>query len=103
MNPPPPARLPRGPFVLIGLMTVTTVLGPFLIGWVLRGGASRRWPPDRPVEWVTLLGTSGAVILLMLACLLVGFLNRKPSAHVAAARNRAESASGPGVPGEVIL
>ncbi len=63
------ARPPRGPFVLLGLMTATTMLGPFLIGFVLRGGDRASWPPDRPVEWATVLGISGAVLGLMGACL----------------------------------
>ena len=74
---PTPAPLPRGPFVLLGLMTATTVLGPFLIGMVLRGGESQVWPPDRSVEWVTVLGTSAAVLGLMAACLSLGFRHRR--------------------------
>ena len=80
---PRPARapLPRGPFVLLGLMTSLTVGGPFLIGLVLRGGTSPNWPPDRPVEWVTVLGVSGAVLVLMLACLSLGFRTRQALAR----------------------
>ncbi len=74
---PPRAPLPRGPFVLLGLMTATTFLGPFLIGWVVRGGDRPNWPPDRSVEWATVFGTSGAVLGLMLGCLSLGFINRR--------------------------
>ncbi len=83
MNPAPPARLPRWPFVVIGLMTTLTILGPILIGWVLSGGASAQWPPDRPVEWVTLLGTSGAVLALMVVCLSLIWTNRQPRSRPA--------------------
>lgn len=71
-----PPTAPRGPFVLLGLMTATTVLGPFLIGLVLRGGASPAWPPDRPIEWGVLFGTSGMVALLMLSCISLLWINR---------------------------
>jgi len=81
---PTPAPLPRGPFVLLGLMTATTVLGPFLIGMVLRGGGSRVWPPDRPVEWATVLGTSAVVVGLMVACLALGFLHRRATSDATA-------------------
>ncbi len=65
----PPPRLPRLPFVLLGAMTLATFGGPLLIGASLRGGQRPEWPPDRPVEWATLLGVSGTVAGLMLACL----------------------------------
>ena len=86
MNPTPPPRpapgpLPRWPFVLLGLMTTFTIGGPFLIGLVLRGGAKPNWPPDRPVEWATLLGVSGAVLGLMLACLSLSFRTRQTLAR----------------------
>lgn len=74
---PGPPRLPRGPFVLLGLMTLTTMGGPFLIGAVLRGGASRAWPPDRPAEWATVLGVCSAVVALMGACLSLAWTNRR--------------------------
>jgi hypothetical protein len=86
-------KLPRLPFVLLGAMTVFSFGGPVAIGYVLRGGASPRWPPDRPVEWATLLGISGMVLVLMLACLSLGLANRK-----AMKRDR-PSASGPDKPG----
>ena len=73
----PRPSLPRGPFVLLGLMTTTTILGPFLIGGMLRGGDQPNWPPDRPVEWATVLGTSGAVLALMTACLALLWFNRR--------------------------
>lgn len=78
-------KLPRLPFVLLGLMTIFSFGGPVAIGLVLRGGASRNWPPDRSVEWVTLLGISGVVLALMLACLSLALANRKEMARVSEA------------------
>ena len=69
-------RLPRYPFVLLGAMTLFTFGGPFLIGYFLGGGASPKWPPDRPIEWAVLLGVSGMVAVLMMACLSAGFAGR---------------------------
>ncbi len=73
----PPPRLPRLPFVLLGAMTAFTLGGPLAIGAVLRGGARRTWPPDRAVEWATLVGVSAAVVGLMVACLSLSLVNRR--------------------------
>ena len=70
-------RLARLPFFLLGTMTILTFGGPLAIGYVLRGGASPAWPPDRPVEWATLLGISGMVAALMIACLSLALVNRR--------------------------
>ena len=70
-------RAPRLPLVLLGAMTATCLGGPFAIGAALRGGPSPAWPPDRPVEWAVLLGASGTVLALMLACLSLALVNRK--------------------------
>ena len=67
---------------MLGLMTTLTISGPFLIGVVLRGGDSPNWPPDRPVEWATMLGVSGAVLGLMLACFSLGFRTRQTLARL---------------------
>lgn len=72
---PPPAPSsgpPRGPLVLLALMTVATLLGPIVITLTLRGGARPGWPPDRPVEWWTLGLVVGAVVVLMAGCLTAG-------------------------------
>jgi hypothetical protein len=68
----PASRPPVLPLVLLGLMTLATFAGPFVIGVVLRGGESKGWPPDRPVEWLTFFGITGAVVALLAACLTVG-------------------------------
>jgi len=76
MTSPAPPRLPRLPFVLLGLMTLFSFGGPLGIGYALRGGASPDWPPDRPVEWFVFAGISGMVVVLMLACLALALKNR---------------------------
>jgi hypothetical protein len=71
------SRVRRWPFALLGVMTLLAFGGPFLIWLVLRGGRSPDWPPDRPVEWWTFGGISGAVALLMAACLAIGLMSRR--------------------------
>ena len=68
---PPPAP-PKGPLVLLGLMTVATLLGPIVIFLTIRGGERPEWPPDRPVEWWTFGLVVAAVVVLMVACLTAG-------------------------------
>ena len=70
-------RLPRLPFVLLGAMTLSVLAGPLAIGYTLRGGARPAWPPDRSIEWATVLGISGLVLGLMLACLSLSLAHRK--------------------------
>jgi hypothetical protein len=70
-------RLPRGPYVLLGLMTLATFGGPVAIVASIRGGASREWPPDRAVEWWIFGLTTGLVVVLMAACLGLGLANRR--------------------------
>ncbi len=74
-------RLPRWPYVLLGLLTVVTFAGPVAIVASLRGGASRDWPPDRPVEWWVFGLTTGLVAVLMAACLGHGLVLRRRTAH----------------------
>jgi hypothetical protein len=71
-----PQAPPRTPLVLLGLLSVATFAGPFLILLVIRGGARRDWPPDRPVEWVVFSAVCAAVVLLMAACLIAGLWAR---------------------------
>jgi hypothetical protein len=46
-------------------MTAATLCGPLLFGLALRGGDNPDWPPDRPIEWGALAGTSGLVLALI--------------------------------------
>jgi hypothetical protein len=77
MTAPPHPKIPHLPFILLGLMTTFSFGGPLAIGYVLRGGASPTWPPDRPVEWFTFGVISGMVFGLMMGCLSLALMNRK--------------------------
>ena len=68
-------KIPRSPFVLLGLLTLLTGAGPLAIWWTIRGGASPRWPPDRPIEWWTFVLVTGVFLAVMIACLAVGLAN----------------------------
>lgn len=76
---PAPARapLPRAPFVLLALMTSATLFGPLAIILTLRGGAARAWPPDRAVEWITLVGVTALVLGLMAGCVALSVQARR--------------------------
>jgi hypothetical protein len=64
------------PYVLLGLMTLLSFAGPFLIALVFGGGAHPGWPPDRPVEWLAFGVITAAVVALMAVCLTVGLWSR---------------------------
>lgn len=66
-------RLPALPYVLLGAMTLISFGGPFVILLVVRGGASANWPPDRPVEWITIALVVWLAIALFLACVSIGW------------------------------
>ena len=70
MNSPSAAK--KLPWILIGLMTVFSMVGPFVIFLVFQGGDHQGWPPDRPIEWWTLGLITGLVVVLMTACVTVG-------------------------------
>jgi hypothetical protein len=82
------SSLKKTPFVLLGLLTIFTVGGPIAISQSIKGGASTRWPPDRPVEWWTFGLITGAVVVLMAACLGIGLVNWRKTV--------AKAPSGPG-------
>jgi hypothetical protein len=87
---PSSKKLPRLPFVLLGLMTAFTFGGPLVIGYVLQGGTNSRWPPDRPIEWFTFLGISGMVLVLMMACFSLLLVNHKALMKVVKSRDQSE-------------
>jgi len=64
----PAAPLPRLPYVLLAAMTVVSFGGPFVIVGVVRGGDSARWPPDRPIEWLTIGLVLALFLVLFVAC-----------------------------------
>jgi hypothetical protein len=72
----PVASPPRAPLVLLGLMSVASLVGPFVIFLVIRGGRSPEWPPDRPVEWWVLGLVTASVVGLMAACTTSGRWSR---------------------------
>ena len=63
MTPRPRPGPPKAPLVLLGLMTVATFAGPFVIVLTIQGGDGRDWPPDRPVEWWTFGVVVAAVVV----------------------------------------
>ncbi|MDR3633789.1 MAG: hypothetical protein P4L84_08125 [Isosphaeraceae bacterium] len=78
-----PAKLP---LVLLGLMSLATFGGPFVIALVIGGGRRSSWPPDRPVEWWTFGLICGAVAVLMSGCLVFARGTRRNSGRPNAAR-----------------
>lgn len=73
----------RLPLAILGVMTAFCFVGPFGLRWIIQGGRERAWPPDRPVEWVALIGACLVVASLM-GVLLV--MNLRLSAQIKAAR-----------------
>ena len=71
---PPP--LPKLPYVLLGLLSLLTFAGPFVIIVAVRGGESPHWPPDRAVEWWTFILICLSVVILMGFCVTVGLWSR---------------------------
>ncbi len=52
----------RAGYALFAVMTLVSFGGPFLINSVLNGGESKGWPPDRPIEWVVIVGLTAVVV-----------------------------------------
>ena len=81
MRPPPApstvAGPPKGPLVLLGLLSIATMAGPFVIFLVIRGGTRPDWPPDRAVEWWKFGVVFVAVVVLMAGCVTAGGGARK--------------------------
>lgn len=87
---PRAARVDRLPLVLLGVMTIATVGGPLGVFVVLRGGVEPAWPPDRPVEWVVLIGTCLLVAALMIVVIGLGLANLRAMKAEAAKSPRSE-------------
>jgi hypothetical protein len=51
---------------LLIALSVVSVGGPFVMMGVIWGGQSDGWPPDRPIEWLTM-----AVVLVLFFALFV--------------------------------
>jgi hypothetical protein len=63
----------RAAWVLFGLMTAITFLGPLIMYLVLRGGEHDGWPPEGPLEWGTAIGVIAVGSIVFLASLIVAF------------------------------
>jgi hypothetical protein len=61
------------PFALLGVMSVVCFVGPLVIFFVVRGGPSPVWPPDRAIEWITIITVIGLFIVLFFACITIGW------------------------------
>ncbi len=71
--------LPRLPYVLLAAMTVVSFGGPFVIVAVICGGDSAGWPPDRPIEWVTIGLVLALFLVLFVACVSIRLWYRPKS------------------------
>ena len=76
--------------IMLGILTLITFGGPIAIGIVLWGGASPNWPPDRPIEWLTVLGLGSVALVLMLAIVIMGASQRQKSLTRETQRHREE-------------
>lgn len=80
----------RLPYVLLGAMTFVSFAGPFVILAAVRGGPRKDWPPDRSVEWGTIIVVLGLEIGLFLACVTVGWWQRKLAVNKPTASDEVE-------------
>jgi hypothetical protein len=69
------ARFPHLPYALLGALSLACFGGPVVILVAVRGGESASWPPDRPLEWVTIALVLAIFIGLFLACITFGWWN----------------------------
>jgi hypothetical protein len=65
--------VPWFPYLLLGGLTLVTFGGPFAMLVVIRGGPSAGWPPDRPIEWITIGLVCGLAFALFVACVSIGW------------------------------
>jgi hypothetical protein len=72
-------RLPRLPYVLLGALSLVCFGGPFAILLAVGGGSSAFWPPDRPVEWITIALVFGLFFGLFFASVTIGWWYPPPS------------------------
>ena len=62
------APRPRPPYILLIALSVLSFGGPFVMVGVIRGGQSAGWPPDRPIEWLTMAVVLVLFLALFVAC-----------------------------------
>jgi hypothetical protein len=65
------------PYVLLGAMSLVSFGGPFVVLAAVRGGPSSDWPPDRPLEWVTIGVVLSLEVLLFAACVSINWWQGK--------------------------
>jgi hypothetical protein len=53
---------------LLIALSVVSFGGPFFMVGVIRGGQSAGWPPDRPIEWLTMAVVLVLFLALFVAC-----------------------------------
>ena len=70
-------RPPRWPWFLLVVMTLASFGGPFIIWWVVRGGESPDWPPDRFVEWLVFAGIVSLVATLFILSLGLALVRKR--------------------------
>lgn len=80
--------------ILLGMLSLSSFGGPFLILVVVMGGESRRWPPDRPIEWIVMTGVVAIEVVLIVACLTVSWWRRPFWAPSPAHHSEPESPGG---------
>jgi hypothetical protein len=66
-------RTPALPYVLLAAMTLVSFGGPFVILVIVRGGPRANWPPDRPVEWITIALVAWLFLVLFFSCVSIGW------------------------------
>jgi hypothetical protein len=64
--------------VLLGALSLVCFGGPAAILVAVRGGESPRWPPDRPLEWITIVLVIALFIGLFFACVTFGWWHPTP-------------------------
>jgi hypothetical protein len=71
-------RLSPLPYIVLSALSVVTFGGPLLIFVIVRGGGSRNWPPDRALEWITVIGVFSLFVALFIACVTNGWWSPPP-------------------------
>jgi hypothetical protein len=60
--------LPWLPYHLLIAMSIVSFGGPFIMFGVIRAGGTPGWPPDRPIEWLTVGVVLALFLILFIAC-----------------------------------
>jgi hypothetical protein len=71
-------RSSRLPYALLGALSLVCFGGPAAVLVAVRGGRSAYWPPDRPLEWITLALVLALFVGLFCACVTFGWWHQEP-------------------------